>query len=268
VSVEQMTRVFRFSRSKGTARLVLLALADVANNDGEVTAYARSHRKLAGMANCDTGSVSRAIAKLADLGELQVLRTGDGRSSSDYRITVTGPEGRQSEAPQSAPPGPADRAPRVGNPRPQGRQDAAPIIPSLSVPAPPSPVDTASDGGELFHVEHPEPPDNPAARVLAAGEKIPPYEFDDWYRAYPLHKGRGQAEKAYAAARRKATADQLLEGAQRYGADPDRDPKFTAHPTTWLNGQRWLDEVAAPVVAPESGWDRAEASGTVSEEEL
>lgn len=272
MSVEQMTRVFRWSKSKGTARLVLLALADVANNDGEVTAYARSHRRLASMANCDTGSVSRAIAKLAELGELQVLRTGDGRSSSDYRITVEEPapdrEGRQSEAPQSAPPGPADRAPRVGKSRPQGPQDAGPIIPSLPVPPPPPPVENAHDGGELFHVEPPEPADDPAARVLATGEKVPQYEFEDWYAAYPLHKGRGQAERAYAGARRKASAVQLLEGARSYAEDPDRDPKFTAHPTTWLNGERWLDEPAAGRAAPESGWDRGEGSGTVDEEDL
>jgi hypothetical protein len=29
------------------------------------------------------------------------------------------------------------------------------------------------------------------------------------------------------------------------------DPKFTPHPATWLNGERWLDEELQPKPAPE-----------------
>jgi hypothetical protein len=33
-----------------------------------------------------------------------------------------------------------------------------------------------------------------------------------------------------------------VEGAQRYANDPNRDESFTAHPATWLNAERWLDD--------------------------
>jgi hypothetical protein len=66
-------------------------------------------------------------------------------------------------------------------------------------------------------------------------------DFDLWYKTYPRREARGAAEKAYAAARKIATADELLAGAttarQKY-----TDPKFTPMPATWLNQKRWQDE--------------------------
>ena len=70
-------------------------------------------------------------------------------------------------------------------------------------------------------------------------------EFDLWYSSFPIKKGRGQALKAYKAARKKTDAPTLLSAAKRYAAArAGEDPKFTAHPATWLNGERWLDEDA------------------------
>lgn len=71
-------------------------------------------------------------------------------------------------------------------------------------------------------------------------------EFDLWYSAYPLKKGRGQALKAYKLARKKSDAGTLLSAAKRFAAERrGEDNKFTAHPATWLNGERWLDESPA-----------------------
>lgn len=68
-------------------------------------------------------------------------------------------------------------------------------------------------------------------------------EFEAWYRAYPKHVGKGQARKAYRAARKKAPVDVLLtaatEAARRYRTS---QPEFIPNPATWLNGERWLDE--------------------------
>lgn len=67
-------------------------------------------------------------------------------------------------------------------------------------------------------------------------------EFESWYAIYPVHKGRGQALRGYKTARKKATAETLLEGAKRYRDDPNRKPEFTKHPATWLHSEGWLDE--------------------------
>jgi len=66
-------------------------------------------------------------------------------------------------------------------------------------------------------------------------------EFMDWYLEYPRKASRAVAEKAYARARKTATAEQLLEGVKRYAADPNREQEFTKLPATWLNGGCWDD---------------------------
>jgi hypothetical protein len=67
-------------------------------------------------------------------------------------------------------------------------------------------------------------------------------EFEDWYAAFPKHVGKGQARRSYRAARRKASAETLLLAAKRAAAVYSAgDPRFTPHPATWLNGERWLD---------------------------
>jgi hypothetical protein len=70
----------------------------------------------------------------------------------------------------------------------------------------------------------------------------PSLSFDAWYEAFPRHEGKGAAKKAWAKARAKAPAEDLLSGALRYRNDPNRDPAFTTLPATWLNQERWGDE--------------------------
>lgn len=213
MSVLQISLVFRSSRSKGSARLVLLALADVANDEGEITAYARSQRILAQKANVDQGSVRRAIDKLEELGELKVLSVGDGRQPSDYRIMLG--EGAQDEGAQSAAPGPAGRAPSPGDTRAQGAQAAAPITPSLPGVDPPSSISRAELPG-----------------------------FEIFWEAYPRRVAKGEARKAWPAAVKAAGGPEpIIEGAKRYAAERrGQDPKFTAHPASWLRAERWGDE--------------------------
>jgi hypothetical protein len=72
--------------------------------------------------------------------------------------------------------------------------------------------------------------------------------FEDFWRAYPLHKAKAAAEKAYQKIIRtkRATPEQIVEGALRY-ADERRgqDPQYTKHAATWLNAECWNDEPAA-----------------------
>lgn len=74
------------------------------------------------------------------------------------------------------------------------------------------------------------------------GEKpFVPDTFDAFWQAYPRKVGKGEARKAYRNALKRATAEQILAGAQRYAASKP-DPQFTKHPGPWLNADRWLDE--------------------------
>jgi hypothetical protein len=84
-----------------------------------------------------------------------------------------------------------------------------------------------------------------------------PDEFIDWYLEYPRKESKGVAEKAYAKARKLATAEQLVEGAIRYREDPNRDPGYTKLPATWLNAKCWED---GPL--PERGGAQARPTGS------
>ncbi len=67
--------------------------------------------------------------------------------------------------------------------------------------------------------------------------------FEEWWQAYPRKVARPVAAKAYDRACTKASAAELLIGARAYAAArAGQDPRYTAHPATWLNGERWRDE--------------------------
>jgi hypothetical protein len=72
--------------------------------------------------------------------------------------------------------------------------------------------------------------------------------FVSFWETYPRKVGKRKAEAAFEQALRRADVADILEGAARYRDNPKRDPEFTAHPTTWLNADRWADEdtAAAP----------------------
>lgn len=70
-------------------------------------------------------------------------------------------------------------------------------------------------------------------------------DFDKWYGDYPHKVGKGAARKAYAAARKKASAGELLSGVERYKLTKPPDTPW-CNPATWLNQERWLDQPSDP----------------------
>ena len=78
----------------------------------------------------------------------------------------------------------------------------------------------------------------------------------DWsafWAAYPHKVGKGAARKAWKSAIKKADPAEIIAGAERYRADRGRDPKYTAHPSTWLNGERWSDQ-RTETQQPQKSW--------------
>lgn len=70
-----------------------------------------------------------------------------------------------------------------------------------------------------------------------------PDRFDEFWEIYPKRVGRGQAVKAWKAALRKTDADTVLAGVTAFAESvAGKDPTFIAHPSTWLNGERWTDD--------------------------
>jgi len=88
--------------------------------------------------------------------------------------------------------------------------------------------------------------------------------FEMWWSQVPRKVGKGQARRAFTTALRKVSLGELVEGIRRYAYSvtaAGTAPAFIAHPTTWLNGERWLDDLPdAEPSAPTSEADkRAEA---------
>ncbi len=71
--------------------------------------------------------------------------------------------------------------------------------------------------------------------------------FEDFWAVYPKKVGKRAAQIAFTKAlKRGAEAEVMVENALAYRNDPNRNPDYTALPTTWLNQDRWLDEPDSP----------------------
>lgn len=101
---------------------------------------------------------------------------------------------------------------------------------------------------------HDPKPANPQSQDLNA-------LFSEWWEFVPRKVSKGQAEKAYRAALRHATPDELLAGIRRYAEQvTGEDPRFVKHPATWLSGKCWLDE--PPAASPNLFAEGTPANGT------
>lgn len=94
---------------------------------------------------------------------------------------------------------------------------------------------------EGFSIENPPPTPQKGARKKREIEYTE--DFEKWYGVYPRKTAKLEAAKAFPEALRKAPSlDALVFQTQRYAAEVvGRDPKFIAHPASWLNGRRWED---------------------------
>ncbi len=72
------------------------------------------------------------------------------------------------------------------------------------------------------------------------------HSFDEWWQVYPVKKDKGRARTAFKAALKKTTAETLLDAAILYRDDPNRDPRFTKYPASWLNAEAWENGPLAP----------------------
>ena len=70
--------------------------------------------------------------------------------------------------------------------------------------------------------------------------------FRQFWSHYPLRMAIAEARVAFANALKTTSAQELIEGAQRFAQDPNRQPEYTPYPAKWLNGQRWLDGALPP----------------------
>lgn len=225
-------------------KIVLVKMADEANDDGMIVHYRRSQSYLAGRTGAHVQTVRAVIGWLEEHGFLDVMERGTGRAQAKYRLTIrrgmelsgqldADPESQSVEG-KSDVEGQSDATPHPPTQGVEGKSDATPELASASaqgasqaVPHHPTPI-------PLLSQEHARPSDVD--------------EFDEFWRTYPRRKEPKRARTAWDRAIKRGTdpAD-IIEGARRYAAEKaSTEPRFVKHPATWLNGGCWDDEPDKP----------------------
>jgi DNA-binding transcriptional ArsR family regulator len=96
-----------------------------------------------------------------------------------------------------------------------------------------------------------DPSEDPTDQTLEliAVEPSGPASFEEFYAAYPRREAMTKASEAFAKAAKKIPAAQLVAAAIAYRDHPNRsqNPKYLPLPATWLNQERWTDELAPDV---------------------
>jgi len=185
--------------------------------DSETLQAFPSRETLAKRARCHWRSIDRAIDELVKLGA--VIKThrknGDAYQSNIYTLRRV--------------------LPRVSPPTDTGDTG---VLTGESLP-----TDT---GGNLTITTELEPSKQELLNDISR-------KFDQFWAAYPRKKGKGQARTAFEKALTKTDIDTILAGVEAYKEHEDMyDPQFIAHPSTWLNGERWEDEHVEARVVPKS----------------
>ncbi len=133
--------------------------------------------------------------------------------------------------------------------KPQHDQNDAVASKTDAVAMPPTPTPTPTPTPVVK--ENPLPLSGVGATDPPADPKVHefPPGFDRFWQAYPRKTAKPQAAKAFA--RLRPDEPLLLRmlaalALQRQSAQWQRDEgQFIPHPSTWLNGRRWEDELAA-----------------------
>lgn len=243
---------------------MLLALADRARENGVAWPSVADLKQMTGLGD---RAVQAAIIDCSKLGELEVGYQQGPKGCNRYRLlmppTPADSAGAQDlRGAESAPPqesrgqefsqvnghNPAISAPPAESAPPQISTGDPAISAGGTLKEPSLNSSTkSSEGGvggdALFDAEA-----KPPSRTRRKSPKPDPGPaFERWYGAYPVHKARGEAEKAWA----QVTADgadpeALIAAAERYRLDPLVIRGWGKHPATWLRAKCWLDEPTAP----------------------
>lgn len=102
-----------------------------------------------------------------------------------------------------------------------------------------SPMDQPEIANGLAQNRQPIPDIKPDIKT----DNIYKDHFADFWAAYPRKIGKAKAQKAFVAAMKKATIEQISSGLNsQLPALSTKEQKFIPHASTWLNAERWNDE--------------------------
>lgn len=197
----------------------LLAVAHEAEPYGHVLVSGRapSVRQIAAIAGTTERDAAKLLQELEKAGVFSRTEAGVIYSRRMVRDHKTREEAR-------------DFGKRGGNPRLKGADNGG-VNPSLKLQEAEAEVETEK--------KNPPPPRKRGAAPMEG--------FAEFWRLYPRKIGKGAAERAWPRAVQAAKGDwQLIVASLQDALDLHRldmrdGGRFCPHPSTWLNGKRWLD---------------------------
>lgn len=215
-----MATVWEKSQHSGTGLLMLLAIADFADDEGQAFP---SVATLARKCRMKERNAQYILSELIESGELAILRGNGPRGCNLYKINI-----RSLGVQQSAP-----------------VQSTAPLQQSAHPPCNTVHLTPATECTQTIietSVNHQGP---------LRGELQ--QSFMSFWNAYPRKAARADAQKAWK--KLNPNPDLLVSimaalKSQSQSADWQKDGgKFIPYPATWLNGRRWEDEVSTSPTA-------------------
>jgi uncharacterized protein YdaU (DUF1376 family) len=76
-------------------------------------------------------------------------------------------------------------------------------------------------------------------------------QFEDFWSICPRKTAKGSARKAWLKAIKTTSPETIVDGMKVYAKSTQgTEPQFIAHPATWLNAERWLDETTIQTKKP------------------
>lgn len=255
MSIGVMTWVWTHSQSRNGARLVLLAIADCASDDGgNAWPSIDTIRRKANLKSDRT--VQAAIKELVDLGELKVKANAGPGGVNRYTVIMRTPVPTPA---RFAPPQdlhPAEFAGVETEPESDTTPQDPPqnLHPANSAPPQNLRQTPANIAGEpSLNRPTKKTPSSSKKRSTRSNEPEPEHpRFAEFWTAYPKKVAKPKASKIFSrVVANGADPDAIIRAAARYRDDPQRSTNYTAHPTTWLNDERWEDQAAEP--PPDSG---------------
>ena len=243
-------------RLQRPAIIVYLRLASRANHAGQ------AWPSIASLA-ADTGTprrtVQRALTELQTAG-LVTVTTGRGcRQTNTY--TIAPPMALFTDA-NGATDGARIAPPMALFTDPNGATDGVRIAPPMALftdpngathgarIAPPMARNSATHGA-LNSATHGARNENHKNEIKERNTKNEtqarktPSRFEEFWKAYPRKVAKAGAAKAYSQAIKKASEDELIRAAVEFAqSDKGRAGRYTPHPATWLNEERWKDDRA------------------------
>lgn len=233
MSIEVMREVWKYAQVDQGTLLVLLALADSADEDTR-TCYP-GVKSLSKKSRLSERQVQYCLQKLRDEKVITIRRNASPVKTNLYWIAPAKAWANARDAITAPPKDESETQSATSRDEVDCVSETKWVAPKPSVTSE-EPSDTRARRADDLFTEMEEP---------KAQETD---WFDEFWKVYPKKVGKPAAKRAWAKAVKKSPPEKIIARARRYGEMAD--PQFTKNPQGWLNDERWNDDALRPASRP------------------